>query len=145
MWISSSGVVDFCFLFKFQPQHTHWPFSKSKFNLKSDRVNLVAPASPIQCLRFPNVRAILYKLGSERLTLLGNSTVLRLPVSMLLLCSLPKNGSAMIIFLPRLSAQPPANIEKNILGIFIIKPSYTFRADTRPCRYINYYYYHYCY
>ena len=30
---------------------THrWLFSKSKFNLKSDRVNLVTPASPIECL-----------------------------------------------------------------------------------------------
>ena len=26
--------------------------SKSKFNLKSDRVNLVAPASPYECLLF---------------------------------------------------------------------------------------------
>ena len=32
-----------------------WPFSESKFNLKSDRVNLVAPASPIECLLYlPN-------------------------------------------------------------------------------------------
>ena len=61
---------------------THpWPFSKSKFNLNSDRVNLVAPASPIECLRYlPNVREIQYKLGPERLTRLGNSNVLRLPV-----------------------------------------------------------------
>ena len=46
---------------------THpWPFSKSKFNLKSDCVNLVAPASSIECLRYlPNVRSILYKLGPE--------------------------------------------------------------------------------
>ena len=58
-----------------------WPFSKSKFNLKSDRVNLVAPASPIKCLlHLPNVRAIQYKLGPEKLTQLGNSNVLRLPV-----------------------------------------------------------------
>ena len=58
------------------------PFSKSKFNLKSDRVNLVAPASPIECLlHLPNVLAIQYKLGLERLTLLGNSNVLRLLVS----------------------------------------------------------------
>ena len=45
-----------------------WPFSKSKFNLNSDRVNLVAPASPIECLLYlPNVRAIQYKgwPGSE--------------------------------------------------------------------------------
>ena len=35
------------------------PFSKSKFHLKSDRVNLVAPASPIECLLYlTNVRAI---------------------------------------------------------------------------------------
>ena len=47
---------------------THlWPFSKSKFNLKSDRVKLVSPASPIECLLYlPNVRAIQYKLGPER-------------------------------------------------------------------------------
>ena len=52
-------------------------FSKSKFN----RVNLVAPASRIQCLLYlPNVRAIQYKLGPEMLTRVGNSNVLRLPV-----------------------------------------------------------------
>ena len=64
-------------------EYTHlWPFSKSKFNLKSDRVNLVAPASPIECLlHLPNVRAIQYNLGPERLTRLGNSNVLRLPVT----------------------------------------------------------------
>ena len=56
------------------------PFSKSKFNLKSDRVNLVAPASPIECLLYiPNVRAIQHKLGPERLTRFGNSNVLGLP------------------------------------------------------------------
>ena len=44
-------------------------FSKSKFNLKSDRVNLVATASPIECLLYlPNVRAIPYKLGPESTT-----------------------------------------------------------------------------
>ena len=58
-----------------------WPFSKSKFKLKSNRVNLVAPASPIECLLYlPNVRSIQYKLGLERLTRLGNSNVLRLPL-----------------------------------------------------------------
>ena len=32
---------------------THlWAFSKSKFNIKSDRVNLVAPASHIECLLY---------------------------------------------------------------------------------------------
>ena len=55
------------------------PFSNSKFNLKSDRVNFVTPAIPIECLlNLPNVRAMQYKLGPERLTRLGN--VLRLPV-----------------------------------------------------------------
>ena len=63
--------------------NTHpWPFSKSKFNIKFDRLNLVAPASPIECLRYlPNVRAIQYKLGPVRLTRLGNLNVLRLPVT----------------------------------------------------------------
>ena len=56
-------------------------FSKSKFNLKSDSVNLVAPASPIEFLLYlPNVQTIQYKLGPERLTRLGNSNVLRLSV-----------------------------------------------------------------
>ena len=58
-----------------------WPFSKSKFNRKSDCVNLIAPASPIECLLYlPNVRAVKYKLGPEGLTRLGNWNVLRLPV-----------------------------------------------------------------
>ena len=63
--------------------YTHlWHFSKSQFNLKSDRVNLVTPAySPIECLLdLPNVLAIQYKLGLERLTRHGNSNVIRLPV-----------------------------------------------------------------
>ena len=48
--------------------HT-WPFSKSKFNLKSDHVNLVEPAIPIKCLlQLPNVRATQNNLGPERLT-----------------------------------------------------------------------------
>ena len=52
-----------------------------KVNSTYDRVNLVAPASPIKCLPYlPNVWAIQYKLGPERLTRLGNSNVLRLPV-----------------------------------------------------------------
>ena len=48
----------------FSGNSTHaWPFSKSKINLKSDRVNIVAPAIPIECLLYlPNV-------------LLGNSNV----------------------------------------------------------------------
>ena len=58
------------------PLHTHlWPYSKSKFNLKSDGVNLVAPAAFLT-----NVRATQYKMGPKRLTRLGNSNVLRLPV-----------------------------------------------------------------
>ena len=57
------------------------PFSKSKFNLESNRVNLVSPASSIECLLYLlNVRAIQYKLRPERLTRLGNSNVLPLPV-----------------------------------------------------------------
>ena len=45
-------------------QYAPWPFCKSKFNLKSDRVNLVAPASPIKCLlHLPNVQVIHYMLG----------------------------------------------------------------------------------
>ena len=61
---------------------THlWPSSKSKFNLKSDRVNLVAPASSIEYLLYlPYVWVKQYKLGLDRLTRLGNSNVLRLPV-----------------------------------------------------------------
>ena len=59
-----------------------WPFSKSKFNLKSDRVNFVAPASPFECpLYLRNIRAVQYKPGPERLTRHGNSNVLRLPWS----------------------------------------------------------------
>ena len=43
---------------------------------KSDCVNLVAQATPIECLLYlPNVREIRYKLGPERLTLHGNSNV----------------------------------------------------------------------
>ena len=71
------------FVYQFVLAGTHlWPFSKSKLNLKSDRVNLVAPAaSPIWCLLYlPYVQAIQYKLGPEKLTRLGNSNVLRLPV-----------------------------------------------------------------
>ena len=61
----------------------HAPLTR-KFNLKSDRVKLVAPVSPIECLLYlPNVRAIQYILGPERLTRLGNSNVLRLPVESL--------------------------------------------------------------
>jgi len=45
-------------------------------NLKSDRVNFVAPSNPIECLLYlPNVWATQYKLGPERLTRLGNLNV----------------------------------------------------------------------
>ena len=69
------------FFFFFSATHP-WPFSKSKFHHNSNRVNLVAPASPIECVLYlPNVPAIQYKLGPERLTRLGNSNALRLPVA----------------------------------------------------------------
>ena len=49
-------------------------------DIMSDRVNLVAPASPIECLlHLTDVQAIQYKLGSQRLTRLGNSNVQWLP------------------------------------------------------------------
>ena len=69
---------------------THlWPFSKSKLNLNSDRVDLVAPPSPIECLLYlPKVWSIQYKLWPERLTRLGNSNVLRLPVALELILHL---------------------------------------------------------
>jgi len=55
--------------------------ASSSPDLKSDRVNLAAPASPIECLLYlPNVWATQHKLGPERLTRLGNSNVLRPPV-----------------------------------------------------------------
>ena len=45
-------------------------------------LSMVAPASPIECLLYlPNVRAIQYKLRPEKLTRLGKSNVLRLPLS----------------------------------------------------------------
>ena len=51
------------------------------WSTKSDRVNLVAPASPIECLLYwPKVRATQYKLRPERLTRLVNSNVLQLTV-----------------------------------------------------------------
>ena len=73
---------------------THpWPSCKSKFNLKPGPVNLVAPANPIECLLYlPNVRAIQYKLGPERLTRLGNSNVLWLPMLCLSVARLLKNS-----------------------------------------------------
>ena len=59
---------------------TRTPYPSVKVNSKSDHINLVAPAGPIECLLYlPNVWTIQYKLGPERLTRLGNSNVLRLP------------------------------------------------------------------
>ena len=76
--------------------HTHlWPFSNCKLNLKSDRVNLVAPAMSywVSGFIYPMSEAIQYKLGPETLTRLGNSNVLQLPVYSTLGCfnhTLPK-------------------------------------------------------
>ena len=57
-----------------------WPFSKSKFNLKSDCVNLVALPSPIVCL--PVFASFTCWPGGtvQTGTRLGNSNVLRLPL-----------------------------------------------------------------
>ena len=56
-------------------------------------LSMVAPASPIECLLYlPNVRAKQYKLGPERLTWLGNSNVLRLPVY-LMKCKIDSNSN----------------------------------------------------
>ena len=53
------GILDSQRYSDSEPLHASLTFGKSKFNLKSDRVNLVAPASPIKCLLYlPNVRAI---------------------------------------------------------------------------------------
>ena len=66
----------------FRSKHKYTRAEIMKKIIKSDRVNLVAPASPFECILYlPNVRAIQYKLGPERLTRLGNSNVLRLPVN----------------------------------------------------------------
>ena len=52
-----SNLYQYITLRPFAASRTPWPFSKSKLNLKTDRVNLVAPASPIECLLYlPNVR-----------------------------------------------------------------------------------------
>ena len=63
---------------------TSAPLVKVNSSIKSDCVNLVAPASPVDCLLYlPDVCAVQYKRGPERLTRLGNSNVLRLPVNSL--------------------------------------------------------------
>ena len=91
-WVIYDSLVQLyksCIIWKFRIirsaffiGYTHlWSFSKSKFNLKSACVNLVASASPIKCLvHLLTDRAIQYKLEPEKLTRLGNSNVLRLPV-----------------------------------------------------------------
>ena len=48
VFIHISVLFNPCFYYFYIPHL--WPFSKRKFNLKSDRVNLVAPASHIECL-----------------------------------------------------------------------------------------------
>ena len=79
--LNIKGISGFFNIFIIYLSRTPWPFSKSKFNLKSDCVNLLAPASSIECLlHLPNVWAIQYHLGPERLTRLGNSNEIRLPV-----------------------------------------------------------------
>ena len=64
--------------------HISDPFSKSKFNLKSDRVNLLTPASHglvlLESALFNRRPGDTVKLGPERLTRLGNSNVPRRPV-----------------------------------------------------------------
>ena len=63
--------------------YTHlWSFSKSKFNLKYDRVNLVAQRLVLLSVWFNYIMfvAIQYKLGLKRLICLGFSNVLWLPV-----------------------------------------------------------------
>jgi len=61
--------------------YTHlWSFSKSKFNLKSDRVNLVAQRLVLLSVCFIYPMSGRYKLGLKRLTCLGFSNLLWLPV-----------------------------------------------------------------
>ena len=65
----------------------------------SDCVNLVAPASHIECfLHLPNVRTIQYNQGPERLIRLGNSNVLRLPVKQPLVSNTVYRGRHSILF-----------------------------------------------
>ena len=70
-------------------------FSKSKLNLKSDRVIVVAPTIPIKCLLYlPNVRGIQYKLGPERLTRLQLpvQTLFKIVITILFLCNCRKEN-----------------------------------------------------
>ena len=106
----------------FQSPLTHlWPFSKSKFYLKSDHVNLVAPASPIECmLHLPNVWVIQYNLGPERLTRLGNSNVLRLPVKAKYFSYFTNLGK-FVFFLTYSEPEPHNRINTNIKKDIFIK------------------------
>ena len=64
------------------PQLTHpWPSSKSKFNLKSDRLNLLWHQLVLLNVCFIYPMSGRFKLGPKRLTRPGNSNVLRLPVT----------------------------------------------------------------
>jgi len=81
-WVRKHRLPDYLTR-KYQTPRTSERSVKVNSTLKSDRVNLVAPASPIECLLYlRNVRAIQYKLGPEKLTWLGNSNVLQLPVTL---------------------------------------------------------------
>ena len=103
---------------------THlWHFSESKLNLKSDGVNLVAPASLIECLPcLPNVRAIQYKLGPERLSRLGNSNVLRLPVKYVLrIWNIWSNS----VF---------ENLNKNIYFLHLLENKHQYFKIQTPCK-----------
>ena len=81
MYSSCSETNSFSSSLKINSIKHLWPFSKSKFNLKFNRINLVSPASPIwvpalftQCLDDK------VQTGTGKVDLLGNSNVLRLPV-----------------------------------------------------------------
>ena len=92
-------VINFIYLTSGQSLHMHlWHLNKSKFNLKSVRVNLVAPA-PVECMLYlPSVRAMQYKLGPKRLTRLGNLNVLKLTVTVILpgyICCIKRAGSTL--------------------------------------------------
>ena len=100
----------------------------STVNLKSNRVNLIAQASPIEYLLYlPNVWAIQYKLGPERLTRLGNSNELRLPVSHSLPafgCNLPFN-----LYFPVKVDPLDLESQNQVKNISVVLPSSTFEAN----------------
>ena len=77
------NIYRLCSFFYFIHKHCPhlWPLSKSKFNLSLTASTLLHRLVLFYCLLYlPNVPAIQYKLGPERLTRLGNSNVLRVPV-----------------------------------------------------------------